>query len=126
MFEAYFTAQVCCQLLLYAKQNNHKFFFSHVEAWMDDYTRNGEGLHRVQQLLYTLIYTMLSITWMNNKNNTSIILRFKYIEVYAELLPQSNLFFSLPMEWENEIYSKNNSPSSGYEKAKVSQNTLLT
>lgn len=39
---------------------------------------------------------------MNNKNNTGIILQFKYIEIYAEFLPQSNLIFSLPMEWENK------------------------
>lgn len=54
MFEICFTAQVCCQLLLYAKQNNnHKFCRSHVEARMDDYTSNGESLYRVQQLPHT-------------------------------------------------------------------------
>lgn len=126
MFEIYFTAQVCCQLLLCAKQNNnHKFLRSHMEARMDDYTSNGEGLYRVQQLPYAFNLHHI-VHYMNNKNNTGIILQFKYIEIYAQFLPQSNLIFSLPMEWENEIYFKNNSPSSGCEKVKVSQSILLT
>jgi len=63
MFEIYFTAQVCCQLPLCAKQN--KFCCSHVEAWMDDYTSNGEGLHRVQQLPYN--FTLHRVVHYMNK-----------------------------------------------------------
>lgn len=75
MFEICFIAQVCCQLLLCAKQNNnHKFCHSHMEAQMDDYTSNGE-VHIVCKSYHTpVIYTIISIIWMNVQNNTGIIL----------------------------------------------------
>lgn len=125
MFEIYFIAQACCQLLLCAKQNHHhKFFCSHMEPWMDDYTGNEEHLYRVWQLPYTFNLHHL-VRYMNNKNNMGIILQFEHIDTYAGLPPQSIFIFSLPMEWENEILEIFLHPQ-GVEKVKVSQNILLT
>lgn len=125
MFQIYFIAQACCQLLLCAKQNHHhKFFCSHMEPWMGDYTGNEEHLYRVWQLPYTFNLHH-PVCYMNNKNNMGIILQFEHIDTYAGLPRQSIFIFSLPMEWENEIYFRNISPSSGCGKSQGQSKYLV-
>lgn len=51
-----------------------------------------------------LIYTLLSVIWMNNKNTPTV-------QIYWN---RCNLIFSLPMEWENEIYFRSNSHPQGW------------